>query len=142
MTHPPYWNDRNGYRNAMYDYRDWHISGTDNPEAHPKTAAWRAESYGVVITSSNEDGIRRAVDRRCEEYPPNGHGGPVNTHKLLAKHGEFELYERRINGKIYVQRWTEETAFQNSKQGYQSITEALQALENNQIEWSSQWTPA
>ena len=117
-----------------YDYRGWHIAGEDG--RHPVTGCWRAESYGVTMSSSTEVTIRQMVDIRCEEYPPSGHGPYTPRFISLGACGNYELFQRRVTGEFHLQRWTEKTAYQMSI-AYPSEQAAREAAHN-----TVEWTPA
>ena len=47
-------------------YREWTITYSD---ARPVTGRWRAERFGVGVSSKSEEGVKKLVDYRIEQYP-------------------------------------------------------------------------
>lgn len=54
-------------------YKGWQISWDSR---RPLTGQFEAESKGVRMSAASEQAIRRLVDVRVKEYPPDGHGDP------------------------------------------------------------------
>lgn len=52
-------------------YRGWKITFS---ATRPVTGLYVAESYGVELSAGTRVAIERMVDRRIQDYPPNGHG--------------------------------------------------------------------
>jgi hypothetical protein len=57
---------------AKDTYRGWKISFA---ESRPATSKWVAESFGIELPADSEKAVKRMVDTRISEYPPDGHGG-------------------------------------------------------------------
>jgi hypothetical protein len=55
-------------------YLGWEV--WEVPAFSPKAGSqpWRASSRGVEMCANSEDAIRRMVEQRCRDFPPNGHG--------------------------------------------------------------------
>jgi len=60
----------------MDRYRGWKIT---YDEGRPITGRYEAESFGVGLSAGSLDALKRMVDTRIRDYPPNGHGGPIFT---------------------------------------------------------------
>jgi hypothetical protein len=53
------------------NYRGWKLSYS---ASRPVTGTWVAASFGVELSASSEDAIKRMVDQRIKDYPLDGHG--------------------------------------------------------------------
>ena len=71
------------FNGVIENYRGWTIAFGENL---PLTGRWTTVSFGVVMCAGTEEAIKRMIDTRIREYPPNGHGC------------SFEWPEKKSNG--------------------------------------------
>jgi hypothetical protein len=53
-------------------YMGWRISFA---KSRPVTGTWAAESFGIRLSAGSEEAVKRMVNNRISQYPPDGHGG-------------------------------------------------------------------